>query len=129
MNVFNLSFPGTSEPKLKLGSRHTPQKIRWSNRARVVFPLDEGPEIPTIKACSGSGSSGEVILCVDGVYFEVESAEKVRLIIRRGCSDDIVILSLSLSYREARHQCQEEVYPWLVTGICSVTKVRIRLAL
>jgi hypothetical protein len=63
INVFNLSFPCASE--LKLGSRDTPQKIRWSNRARVVFPLDDGPEIPTIRAISGSGSSGAVILCVD----------------------------------------------------------------
>jgi hypothetical protein len=62
INVFSLSFPFASELKLKLGSRDTPQKIRWSSRARVVFPLDEGPEIPTIRAFSGSDSSGEVIL-------------------------------------------------------------------
>jgi hypothetical protein len=69
MNVFNLSFPCASELKFPLGdkSRDTPQKMRWSSRARVVFPLDDGPEIPTIRAFSGSGSSGEVILGVDVV--------------------------------------------------------------
>lgn len=66
MNVFNLSFPCTSEFKFELDeSRHTPQKIRWSSRARVVFPLDDGPEIPTIRAFSGSVSSRLVILWVD----------------------------------------------------------------
>lgn len=39
------------------------EKTRWSNRARVVLPLDEGPEIPITRAslwvwvCSGMFSS------------------------------------------------------------------------
>jgi hypothetical protein len=69
MNVFSLSFSSASELKLELEdeSRLTPQKMRWSNRARVVFPLEDGPEMPTIRAFLGSASSGEVILCVDVV--------------------------------------------------------------
>lgn len=36
--------------------------MRCRSRARVVFPLDEGPEMPTITALSGSGGPGEDIL-------------------------------------------------------------------
>lgn len=55
-------FPRTSSPSCvpracacasasasELPSKRTPQKIRWSNRARVVFPLEDGPDIPTIR--------------------------------------------------------------------------------
>jgi hypothetical protein len=36
----------------------------------VVFPLDEGPEMPTIRACEGSVGSGEVMLCGTAVSWE-----------------------------------------------------------
>lgn len=45
----------------------TPQKMRWSSRARVVFPLDDGPEIPTIRAFSGFVGPDEVISCGEAV--------------------------------------------------------------
>lgn len=45
--------------KALVESRDTPQKMRWRRRAMVVFPLDEGPDMPTIRAF---GLSESVIL-------------------------------------------------------------------
>lgn len=40
--------------------------MRWRRRARVVLPLDEGPDMPTIRALGGGVES--VILCVLGSW-------------------------------------------------------------
>lgn len=50
--------------------RGTPQKIRWRSRARVVLPLDEGPDMPTIRAL-GRLDVGSVI--VFGLEFVVRN--------------------------------------------------------
>lgn len=42
-------IPGILELELEL------EKTAWSKRARVVLPLDDGPEIPIIIALSFSG--------------------------------------------------------------------------
>lgn len=75
MKVFKLFScavePGLeSEIEVEVESRGTPQKMRWRSRAKVVFPLDEGPEMPTIRACEGSVGSGEVMLCGTAVSWE-----------------------------------------------------------
>lgn len=53
--MFNLSSCAVesgfeSEIEVDVESRGTPQKMRCRSRAKVVFPLDEGPEMPTIRA-------------------------------------------------------------------------------
>ena len=48
------------------GSRSTPQKMRWRRRASVVFPLDEGPEMPTTSALVGVCELESVIVTFFG---------------------------------------------------------------
>ena len=57
MNVFSLSSASVSDSGPTL--RVTPQKMRCRRRARVVLPLDEGPEIPTTRAL-GVGWIGDM---------------------------------------------------------------------
>lgn len=46
----------------------SPEKMLWSNRARVVLPLDEGPEMPIMSVLSvwssvACGSASGILFC------------------------------------------------------------------
>jgi hypothetical protein len=118
MNVFSLSplslslLSSCAELELELErrdkSRGNPLKMRCRSRARVVFPLDDGPEIPTMRAFSGSVSSAEVI----SVRFGGDLSRGVR----RGrdswwgCADRAIVIGvvfiLSGILRSAKHSAK-----------------------
>lgn len=60
MKVFNFSVSGIEGSGVNC--RSTPQKICCNRRARVVFPLDEGPEMPTMMVLACFWDCESVIL-------------------------------------------------------------------